>query len=42
MKGKSCICNVHEFDMTFLRFDENYDLDALDDDTRWFGFVPPF
>ena len=42
MKGKSCICNVHAFDMIFLSFDENCNLDALNDDMLWFGFVPPF
>ena len=42
MKGKSCISNVHAFDMILLRFNENCDLEALDDDMLWFGFVPPF
>ena len=41
-QGKSCICNVHAFEMILLRFNENCDLDALDDDMLWFGFVPPF
>ena len=42
LQGKSCISNVHAFDMILLRFNENCDLEALDDDMLWFGFVPPF